>query len=138
MSKISDQNILLRAQLTAAGSGQQNGYSDQSHLSLQRIGELEHQIALMMNQKSHQDTRIAFYETENARLLTEIEQFKASNEDVEKVESEKAEYDAKIEKMNKDQEDLLELLADQDGKVKEYRKRLKNLGQAVSDDDDED
>lgn len=136
MNKISDQNILLRAQLTAAGSG----YSDQSHLNLQneRIGELEHQIALMMNQKSHQDTRIAFYETENARLLTEIEQFKASNEDVEKVESVKAEYDAKIEKMNKDQEDLLELLADQDGKVKEYRKRLKNLGQAVSDDDDED
>lgn len=132
MSKISDQNILLRAQLTAAGSGQQNGYADQSQLS--KIGELEHQIALMMNQKSHQDTRIAFYETENARLLTEIEQLKATNDDVEKVKQ----YDAKIEKMNKDQEDLLELLADQDGKVKEYRKRLKNLGQAVSDDDDED
>lgn len=136
MSKISDQNILLRAQLTAAaGSGQQNGYSDQSHL---RIGELEHQIAIMMNQKSHQDTRIAFYETENARLLTEIEQFKTANDDVEKVTTEKAEYEAKIEKMNKDQEDLLELLADQDGKVKEYRKRLKTLGQTVSDDDDDD
>lgn len=143
MSKISDQNILLRAQLTAAasGSGQQNGLPEQqsSLNQQQKITELEHQIASMMNQKSHQDTRIAFYETENARLLSEIEQFKTNNENVDEMSSVKAEYEAKIEKMNKDQEDLLELLADQDVKLKEYRKRLKNLGQpVVSDGDDED
>jgi chromosome segregation ATPase len=134
MSKISDQNILLRAQLTAAGSGgQQNGYADQQ----QRVVELEHQVALLMNEKSHQNTRINFYESENARLLTEIEQLKAISVDSEKMRTEKAEFEAKIAKMGKDQEDLLELLADQDGKLGEYRKRLKSLAQPVSDDDDE-
>lgn len=134
MSKISDQNILLRAQLTAAGGGggQQNGFGDQ-----QRLTDLEHQVASLMTEKSHQSTRINFYESENARLLAEIEQLKTISGDAEKMRTEKSEYEAKIAKMGKDQEDLLELLADQDGKLAEYKKRLKNLAQPVSDDDDD-
>lgn len=135
MSKISDQNILLRAQLTAAGggSGQHNGFADQQ----QRVIELEHQVSSLMNEKSHQSTRINFYESENARLLAEIEQLKTINGNSEKMGTEKAEHEAKIAKMGKDQEDLLELLADQDVKLGEYRKRLKSLAQPVSDDDDD-
>jgi chromosome segregation ATPase len=137
MSKISDQNILLRAQLTAAASsstgGQQNGFSDQSA----RVSDLEHQIMSLMNEKTHHDTRISFYEAENARLLTEIEQFKKINGELDKLKSEKSEHDSKVEKMNKDQEDLLELLADQDNKLREYKKRLKTLGQPVSDDEED-
>ena len=139
MSKISDQNILLRAQLTAAAATTSDGQQFQNEISDQsaRVSELEQQLKSMMNEKSHQDTRINFYEAENARLLTEIEQFKKINENVSTLRSEKSEFDSKIEKMNKDQEDLLELLADQDNKLKEYKKRLKNLGQPISDDEED-
>lgn len=133
MSKISDQNILLRAQLTAAGGGQQNGYQDQSA----KVAELEHQIMSLRSEKIHSDTRISFYESENARLLTEIEQFKKINGDMEALQNERSDYESKIEKMNKDQEDLLELLADQDNKLRDYKKRLKTYGQPVSDDDED-
>lgn len=133
MSKISDQNILLRAQLTAAGGVQQNGYQDQSA----KVAELEHQIMSLRSEKIHSDTRISFYESENARLLTEIEQFKKINGDMEALQNERSDYESKIEKMNKDQEDLLELLADQDNKLRDYKKRLKTYGQPVSDDDED-
>ncbi|KAG5674407.1 hypothetical protein PVAND_004381 [Polypedilum vanderplanki] len=142
MSQISDQNILLKAQLTASsGNGVSvqpvNGFSDQNAVKTQ---ELEQQIMLLTNEKAHQDTKINFYEAENARLLNEIEQFKTIKTDehvVEQLKNEKLELTARIEKMNKDQDDLLELLADQDAKLKEYRKRLKNLGQQVEDDDED-
>lgn len=146
MNQINDQNILLRAQLTAAGSVQNqqqsnsniNGFADQ-HAS--RIHELEQQVFMLNQEKSHNDTRIQFYEAENTRLLFEIDQFKAIKQEesvVEKLKSEIAELNSKVEKLNKDQEDLLELLADQDVKITEYRKRLKNLGQEVEGSDDED
>lgn len=139
MSKISDQNILLKAQLTAAGGSHQNGYGEQQHQQQNSawVSELENQIASLKEEKSHQSTRINFYEAENMRLLNEIEQFKTISGDIERIRSEKAEYEAKIEKMGKDQEDLLELLADQDAKLTDYRKRLKNLGQPVSDAEDD-
>jgi chromosome segregation ATPase len=140
MSQISDQNILLKAQLTASGAGgvHVNGYSDQNAV---RTQELEHQLMLLNHEKAHQATKINFYEAENARLLHEIEQSKAITTDehvVEQLKNEKAELSARVEKMNKDQDDLLELLADQDVKLREHRKRLKNLGQPVEDDDDDD
>jgi chromosome segregation ATPase len=152
MSQINDQNILLKAQLAASGTTHQqqnlthNGYSSNNNgydhqQNYARIQELEQQIATLLTEKSHQDTKIKFYESENARLLTDIEQFKAisTNESViSQLNNEKAELNSRIEKMNKDQDDLLELLADQDVKMKEYRKRLKGLGQQVDDDDDED
>lgn len=144
MSQINDQNILLRAQLTAASSGVQNqqnnnmnGFYDQ-HAT--KIHELEQQVALLSHEKSHNETKIQFYEAENARLLTEIDQFRVSKEDEstnEKLKCEINELNSKVEQMSKDQEDLLELLADQDLKIKEYRKRLKNLGQQVEGDDDD-
>lgn len=131
MSKISDQNILLRAQLTATSTGQhQNGFPDQST----RVAELENQIMSLMNEKLHHDTRISFYEAENARLLTEIEQFKKISGDLDEVRNEKIE---KTGKEQDDVEDLLELLADQDNKLMEYKKRLTALGQPVSDDEEE-
>lgn len=142
MSQINDQNILLRAQLTAAGSSthqsNQNGFSDQQYIS--RIHELEQQVFVLSQEKSHNETKINFYEAENARLLTEIGQFKAIKEDEStnvKLRNEIGELNAKVDKMNKDQDDLLELLADQDVKIREYKKRLGTLGQQVSDDEDE-
>jgi len=144
MSQINDQNILLRAQLTAASSGVQNqqhnmnGFPDQ-HAT--KIHELEQQVSSLIHEKSHNETKIQFYEAENARLLTEIDQFRATKEDEstnEKLRSEINELNSKVEQMSKDQEDLLELLADQDVKIKEYRKRLKNLGQQVEGDDEDD
>ncbi|XP_046656034.1 general vesicular transport factor p115-like isoform X1 [Daphnia pulicaria] len=42
-----------------------------------------------------------------------------------------------IERVKRDQEDLLVLLADQDGQVLKYKDRLKNLGQTVSEDEDD-
>jgi chromosome segregation ATPase len=140
MSQISDQNILLKAQLTASGGSTAvvNGHSDHNAF---RTQELEHQLMVLNHEKAHQETKINFYEAENARLVNEVEQFKAIKTDeraIEQLKGENAELNARIEKMNKDQDDLLELLADQDVKMKEYRKRLKNLGQQVEEDDDDD
>lgn len=153
MSQISDQNILLKAQLAAASGGntqqnqqqqnftntQHNGFSDQHQQY--RIQELEHQVVTLMNEKSHYDTKISFYEAENARLVDEIEQFKKISVDenvIVQLKNEVAELNAKIEKNNKDQDDLLELLADQDGKMREYRKKLKLSGHTIDDFDDDD
>lgn len=143
MSQINDQNILLRAQLTASGSVQtqqsttMNGFSDQ-HAN--RMYELEQQVFALNQERSHNERKISFYESENARLLTEIEQFKTIKEDesaTARLNGEIGELKSKILKMNKDQEDLLELLADQDGKIREYKKRLRNLGEQVSDDEED-
>jgi outer membrane murein-binding lipoprotein Lpp len=144
MSQINDQNILLRAQLTAASSGVQNQQSNMNGFPDQhatKIHELEQQVSSLTHEKSHNETKIQFYEAENARLLTEIDQFRATKEDEstnEKLKCEINELNSKVEQMSKDQEDLLELLADQDVRIKEYRKRLKNLGQQVEGDDEDD
>lgn len=147
MGQINDQNILLKAQLTAASANSnnvvhQNGYGDhhQQQQQSNRIQELEHQIMVLTHDKAHSETKITFYEAENARLINEIEQFKTIKivaSEVDQLKNEKSEWNAKIEKMNKDQDDLLELLADQDLKIKEYTKRLKNLGQQVEEDEDD-
>lgn len=132
MSQINDQNILLKAQLSAAGGHQavitQNGASSE---------HLEQQMQLLNNTIAHQNTKINFYESENARLNSELELTKQRNHEETAVNQVKSEFTEKIEKMNKDQEDLLELLADQDNKLREYRKRLKTLGQDVDGSEDD-
>lgn len=133
MSQISDQNILLRAQLSAAGGSQsvtiQNGTA--------HTEQLQSQVQNLIAENSHQKTKITFYESENSRLLAELEQLKVSNGEPDILKAENGELKAKVEAMAKDQEDLLELLADQEANLKDYRRRLKDLGQPVAPSDDE-
>lgn len=124
-SQLSDQNILLKAQLTAASETVRNS---------NHINHLENQMSSISI--DHQ-TQISFYQSENSRLLNEIENFK-----VRLLESERLvmENNNEMDKLRKDQEDLLELLSDQDTKLNQYKQQLRALGQHVeqSDDDEDD
>lgn len=136
MSQLNDQNILLRAQLSASGGGNDvanhNGHTVENNQTLQ----LQNQIQLLTQENSHQKTQISLYESENIRLLEELNQLKLQQFNIEQKSS-STENDAKIESMKKDQENLLELLSDQDIKLKEYRRQLRSLGQQIEDSDDD-
>lgn len=135
MSQISDQNILLKAQLSASGANQSTANHVETADNRFQVDQLQNQIQTLFNENSHQKTKISFYELENARLVAEMEQLKSTQNELNQLRSENAELRA----LSKDQDDLLELLADQDLKIKGYRKKLKELGQKVegSSDDDE-
>lgn len=124
MSQINDQNILLRAQLSAAGASQSfsNNHTDSSQSE-----QLQQQLQSITAENSHLKTKLSFYESELKSGSTEVTQLRNEN----------AELNAKITSMSKDQDDLLELLADQDLKMKNYRKQLRQLGQQIEASDDE-
>lgn len=126
-SQLSDQNILLKAQLTAAS---ENAYANKTLAS----NHLENQMSSIT---IDYQTQIHFYQSENSRLLNEIEMFKGRLYESEQLNDENAN---ELLKLRKDQEDLLELLSDQDVKINQYKQQLRALGQEieVSDDDDSD
>lgn len=136
MGHVSDQNILLKAQLSAAGASKV--VENNLEASDGRLKVEQQQFRALVDENSHQKTKITFYESENLRLLNEIEQSRSVSSDLVPLKTENAELLAKIESMTKDQEDLLELLADQDLKLKDYRRKMRALGQAVDGSDDED
>lgn len=123
MSQINDQNILLRAQLSAAGAGQ--AVANQTDSS--QLEQLHHQIQTLNAEISLQKTKLSFYESE----------LKLASNEVSQLRNENAELNAKIVSKSKDQDDLLELLADQELKMKNYRLQLRQLGQQIEPSDDE-
>lgn len=116
-----------------------NTQNDQQHQYT--IHNLERQLETMNVTNSQQMMRMNYYESEHARLVSELENLKANpidNGDATTVQlkTEAVELKSQIESMNKESEDLLELLADQDLKLKDYKKRLRLFGdQQVSDED---
>jgi chromosome segregation ATPase len=133
-SQLSDQNILLKAQLQAsselAEQLQQTHHSQQNSTSDHLANNFS-----TFSISSQLEAKISFYENENTRLLADNSQLRYCLNDAEmRVNANSIE----MEKMRKDQEDLLELLADQDTKMSEYRRRLRDLGQQVEMSDDED
>jgi chromosome segregation ATPase len=142
MSQINDQNILLKAQLSAAGGGDQLAATQNGHSSeqLQKIDQLEYHLNMLNTTIDQQNSKITFYESENARLTGELESTARQVTDdasTNQLKTENEELTEKIVKMSKDQDDLLELLADQDNKMREYRTRLRNLGQTIEGSDDD-
>lgn len=139
MSQLSDQNILLKAQLSAAGAGQVAAVNNYQSATEDRFkfDQLQSQVQALMAESSHQKTKISFYESENLRLIGELEQVRGSQSDTIQLRSENEELKAKVSSMTKDQEDLLELLADQELKLKDYRRKLRALGQQLEPSDDE-
>lgn len=139
MSQLSDQNILLKAQLSAAGAGQVAVVNNHQSApeDRYRFDQLQNQVQTLMTENSHQKTKINFYESENLRLLGELENAKASQNDSASLRTENEELNSKVSSMTKDQEDLLELLADQELKLKDYRRKLRALGQQLEPSDDE-
>lgn len=121
-NQLQDQNILLKAQLTAA--------TDLVN-QLRSTSQVTSQVAAIdLGHSAH-------LESENQRLQRDLESVRNSlRETSDKV----LENNREIEKMRKDQEDLLELLTDQDSKMSDYRRQLRNLGVQVenSDEDEED
>lgn len=141
MSQLNDQNILLRAQLSASNGGNNNNdvANHNGNFDNNQIVQLQNQVQLLTQENSHQKTQISFYESENVRLLEELNQLKLQQFTINNVEnkSSSGEHEAKIDSLKKDQENLLELLSDQDLKLKEYRRQLRSLGQQIEDSDDE-
>lgn len=139
MSQINDQNILLKAQLSAAGANpviaHHNGMTSDDHFKNE---QLQNQIQSLISENSHQKTQITFYVSENSRLVAEIEQLRSASNDEAELRKSNVELETKVTSMTKDQEDLLELLADQDLKLKQYRRRLKALGDTLNGSDDDD
>ena len=131
MSQISDQNILLKAQLSASGANQSNNNHVDTNDNRFQVDQLQNQIQALINENSHQKTKITFYELENARLVAEIDQLNSAQNSLSQLRNENSELTAKVGSMSKDQDDLLELLADQDLKLRDYRKKLKELGHKV-------
>lgn len=121
-SQYQDQNILLKAQLSAATD----------MVSQQRqMGEVAGRIGEMQIQGNNSSEALR---AENERLLREVEQMRGSLKEANDKLMENAQ---EMEKLRKDQEDLLELLTDQDTKMSAYRKQLRGYGADVEASEDE-
>uniref|UniRef100_A0AAG5CW97 General vesicular transport factor p115 n=1 Tax=Anopheles atroparvus TaxID=41427 RepID=A0AAG5CW97_ANOAO len=147
--QLQDQNILLKAQLQAASDlRQQNPTSMLSSASSplhvltardeqqqQHQEDLERRLALLTVEQQTDRSKLSYYETENSRLLGELEQLRTR---VSAAEGRANETGGELEKVRKDQEDLLELLTDQENKLQRCRMELKRLtGQSFDEDDDD-
>ncbi|GAB0092238.1 General vesicular transport factor p115 [Sergentomyia squamirostris] len=131
-AQLSDGNILLKAQLTAATDlAQQLQASQVNHIG-------NHVAALQITRngvQEHESPQIQAYQVENARLQQEVERLTNS---LREFQVKFTEVSIEVEKQRKDQEDLLELLTDQDAKIKHYRQQLRDLGAQLDDASDED
>lgn len=124
MSQLNDQNILLRAQLSAAaGNGTLGNFS---HENSGQMEQLQNQIQLLANENSHLKTRINFYESEHQRLLEESNQLKMLQLSLQNS-PDQQNGDYAENKLRMDQENLLELLSMQDAKLKAYKRQLRQL-----------
>lgn len=98
-SQLYDQNILLKAQLSATTGQQQNMANNNDKIRKDSIS---------------QNTQISFYQSENSRLVKEVEILNEKlNEALEMTEQ--SLHLSEMGRLRKDQEDLMELLTDQVG-----------------------
>lgn len=103
-SQLFDQNILLKAQLSAATNPQQ-----------QQEPTTREGSALSDSHSISHSTQISFYESENARLVKEVSELNdklSTTEAVPKSNTVSTKSD-ELAQLRRDQEDLLELLSDQ-------------------------
>ncbi|XP_055590032.1 general vesicular transport factor p115-like [Uranotaenia lowii] len=143
-SQLSDQNILLKAQLQAASDLQKNTQQSPFHV-LSAQGEtphhqaamesLQNQLSAVTFQQQEQQSKTIYLEAENRRLLDELDGFRSRVSEAEKSATESR---SDLDKLRRDQEDLMELLTDQETKIGSYRQLLKQLGHKLDDDSDED
>lgn len=97
-TQLYDQNILLKAQLSATTGGPQQNIVNNTDKPRKDI--------------ISQNTEITFYQSENSRLLKEVEILnKKLNEALEMTEQ--SLHLSEMGRLRKDQEDLMELLTDQ-------------------------
>ncbi|XP_053672754.1 general vesicular transport factor p115 [Anopheles nili] len=115
--QLQDQNILLKAQLQAAS-------------------DLRQQNTSLASSPLHTDrAKLSYYEAENSRLLSELDQLRTR---VNAAEGRANASSGEMDKLRKDQEDLLELLTDQENKLQRYRMELKRVtGQSFDDEEDD-
>uniref|UniRef100_A0A182PLN2 General vesicular transport factor p115 n=1 Tax=Anopheles epiroticus TaxID=199890 RepID=A0A182PLN2_9DIPT len=147
-AQLQDQNILLKAQLQAASDLRQQQTLSSSASSplhiLSAQGEPHHQqqealekrLSMLTLEQQTDRAKLAYYESENSRLLGELDQLRAR---VSVAEGKANESGTELDKLRKDQEDLLELLTDQENKMQRYRMELKRVtGHSFDEDDDVD
>lgn len=100
-SQLFDQNILLKAQLSAATNPQH------TETNTTRDGS-----AVSETHSISQSTQISFYESENARLVKELSELNDKFKSEPQTNRDGAPSD-ELSQLRRDQEDLLELLSDQ-------------------------
>uniref|UniRef100_A0A8W7P7B5 Uso1/p115-like vesicle tethering protein C-terminal domain-containing protein n=1 Tax=Anopheles coluzzii TaxID=1518534 RepID=A0A8W7P7B5_ANOCL len=143
-AQLQDQNILLKAQLQAAADLRQQTLSSSASSPLHLLpaqGDhqqevLEKRLSMLSLEQQTDRAKLAYYESENSRLLGELDQLRTR---VSVAEGKANESGTELDKLRKDQEDLLELLTDQESKMQRYRMELKRVtGQSFDEDDDVD
>ena len=123
-SQYQDQNILLKAQLSAATdlvAQLRAGSGGESRSGTLPGGEVH-------------STGSDVLRAENECLQRELEMLRGN---LKQANEKLVENGQEMEKLRKDQEDLLELLTDQDAKMSAYRAQLRALGANVEPSDDE-
>ncbi|KAL4703660.1 hypothetical protein ACJJTC_016204 [Scirpophaga incertulas] len=105
---LKDENTLLKAQVSAAGSMPAHNAAPPPSIDHARVHQYEESIQKLTSEVD--------------RLTNELSQCREAH----KLANEE------LDKLRKDQDDLLELLADQDTKLNEYKMRLLSLGQVVT------
>lgn len=123
--QLTDQNTLLKAQLTANQGTIINAVNGNANTA---PSEASAQLEAQLNAAQFQTN---LYYTENLRLNQEMEMLrKRLEESMQAANSANENY----QKLQKDQEDLLELLTDQDKKIQSYAKQMRAAGLPVEDD----
>ncbi|CAB3406679.1 unnamed protein product [Caenorhabditis bovis] len=112
-----------------------------------QVAELEQQLSYGYQAYEQQAQTILHYTSENATLREKLAKTEDALADAEKkialapqnghVENSNSDAISQLNRLKQDQEELLMLLADQHNKIATYRRRLKDVGQEVTDDEDE-
>lgn len=131
--QLSDQNTLLKAQLSALKSNDSSTNSSTPNND-NNPNSSSTNLATMEALNAAQFQTNLYY-TENLRLNQELDALRKSLQDA--IESANI-ANENYHKLQKDQEDLLELLTDQENKIQRYAKQMRVAGLPVEDDNDGD
>ncbi|KAI8891166.1 hypothetical protein K501DRAFT_327824 [Backusella circina FSU 941] len=106
-----------------------------------KVADLESTINELNVNNASLKSDLAAQVEENNKLKTQLAELQNKSENsgrVKELEDELAEEKSRYLELEKEQEDLLVCMGGQDAEAKKYRKRLRDLGQEVSDSEDED
>jgi len=128
-SKITSENDSYKAELSSK--------SNENLELLTRVTNLENDLQVQKTSKNKSETEITSLNSKISQLELDLETAKEASTLVSAVSNTDTVPKEEFDQLTREQDDLLELLAEQQSKLREYSTRLKNLGEDVTDDDDD-
>ena len=104
---------------------------------LTKMTNLENELQLEKSSKNKSETEITTLKSKVSQLELDLETAKEASAISAPVSNTETVPKEEFDQLTREQDDLLELLAEQQSKLREYSTRLKNLGEEVTDDDDD-